>query len=122
MQSTAETPAGPLRLDVYPGAECRGELYADDGSSMAYRRRGFLRQAMRCEVGADGLTIAFGPREGTHRPWWRQVQVIVHDWSGDARVGRNGRTIDALADQSDRTLRFTIPDPAQATSVAVGRR
>ena len=40
VQSTSETPQGPLSLDVYPGDDCRGTIYADDGHSMAYAQTG----------------------------------------------------------------------------------
>ena len=34
VQSTAQKPRGPLQLDVYPGEDCRGDLYLDDGTSV----------------------------------------------------------------------------------------
>ena len=48
VQSTQQKPEGPLSLDMYPGDDCDGVLYADDGHSMAYAGRGFLRQRLRC--------------------------------------------------------------------------
>ena len=36
VQSTAQTPAGPLALEIYPGEYCHGTLYDDDGKTYAY--------------------------------------------------------------------------------------
>ena len=35
IQSTSELPKGPLMLRVYPGTNCQGSLYQDDGATMA---------------------------------------------------------------------------------------
>ena len=93
VQSTDETPLGPLALDIYPGDGCRGVLYADDGHSLAYTRDGFLRQTLRCSQSAEGLAIDFDKREGTFKPWWHQIEVTVHGWRGDASATLNGTPI-----------------------------
>lgn len=86
VQSSSETPAGPLTLDVYPGDDCRGVIYSDDGHSMAFGRQGFLRQTVRCAPSGDGLVVEFDARQGQFRPWWRQIEIRVHGWSGAPRV------------------------------------
>ena len=75
VESTMETPKGPLELDVYPGDDCRGELYFDDGVSVSGPH---LRQTVECAVSPKGVALRFGPREGNWRPWWRQIAVTVH--------------------------------------------
>lgn len=123
VQSTAETPAGPLRLEVYPGRECHGEIYLDDGQTMGYTRGDFLRQEIECEAGTDRLTLQFAAREGRFRPWWTRFEVVVHGWSGSARVqGRHELT--ASADPAAKTLTFSVDDsrrPQAITIVAVAR-
>src|ERR1700676_1287717 len=59
VQSTAETPRGPLTLDVYPGDDCRGVIYADDGHSLSFGHQGFLRQTVRCAQTDDGIVVEF---------------------------------------------------------------
>jgi alpha-glucosidase len=75
VQSTMERPQGPLSLDVYPGPDCRGELYFDDGISM---KGPSLRQTIQCTVTPRGVALRFGPRQGLWRPWWKQIAVAVH--------------------------------------------
>jgi alpha-glucosidase len=78
VQSTQEIPQGPLTLRVYPGPECHGSLYADDGHTFAYKSGEFLKMKFTCEMTlSGGLTLHVGAHEGTFRPWWSQLQVEV---------------------------------------------
>jgi len=121
VQSTTETPRGPLQLDVYPGQDCSGELYLDDGHSMDYQHGAFLRQKLRCTVTPDGVTLDFGQREGSFKPWWKQVAVAIHGWQGKGTVRAGDRTVASRADAKARTLRFTLDDQGAAASVAARR-
>jgi len=118
VQSTAETPQGPLRLDIYPGPDCRGTLYVDDGHSTAFATGGFFRQAVRCSSGRAGLRIDFAAPEGSFRPWWREIAVTVHGRSVGAPVSGGGRSINAHYDERAKTLAFTIESPRE-TSITV---
>jgi alpha-glucosidase len=122
VQHTREVPAGPLELAVYPGPDCTGTLYDDDGISLAYRRGDYLRQSLHCDLEHGELTLAFDPRQGTHRPWWRSIEVVVHGWSGSApRATLDGRAVDAQADAATRTLRLALPDlPGAARLIVSG--
>ncbi|MBB5718661.1 alpha-glucosidase [Stakelama sediminis] len=83
VQSTADTPSGPLTLNVYPGEDCHGTLYLDDGHSMAFKQGHYLRQQIRCRMTSTGsVELMFGKREGDYQPWWNQIRVVVH---GSAR-------------------------------------
>ncbi|MGB9991262.1 glycoside hydrolase family 31 protein [Massilia sp. SM-13] len=82
VQSTAIIPSGRLELHIYPGADCRGDIYADDGSSLAYKRGSFLRQRIRCEETPSGLRVQFDQREGSWTPWWNGLALHVHGWNG----------------------------------------
>lgn len=116
IQSTAQTPRSPLSLHVYPGENCDGLLYADDGISLGHQRGRYLRQALRCDATADGLTISFAQREGDYAPWWRRIEVVVHGWRGAARVEHDGKPVAVAIDASKQTLHFEIGDqPVPAT-------
>jgi alpha-glucosidase len=75
VQSTAQRPSGPLELDIYPGEDCRGELYFDNGVSV---NGASLRQELRCAVTPKGLALRFGARRGSYRPWWSEIAITVH--------------------------------------------
>ncbi len=77
VQSTSETPRGPLELLVYPGPDCHGVLYADDGNTLNYRRGEYLRQTMTCEVIAGNVTVKLSAPEGSFVPWWKELKVSV---------------------------------------------
>lgn len=121
VQSTAETPTGPLDLHVYPGAACEGLLYADDGHSLAYRRGVLLRQTVRCARTAAGLRITFDAREGSYKPWWQAIRVTVHGWTGGGAVALHDRAVASDTDAAAQTLAFTIPDQPDAATITVSR-
>jgi alpha-glucosidase len=95
VESTMTRPTGPLSLDVYPGDDCRGELYFDDGTSV---NGPSLRQTISCATTPKGIVLRFGPRAGQWRPWWNQIAVTVH---------------------GARAARRTIPDQPRAAEVAI---
>ncbi len=83
-QNTAETPAGPLTLRVYPltsgfddpAAECAGNVYSDDGHTLNFRKGEFARVHVTCSQGADGaINVHIANQEGTWKPWWRTYRV-----------------------------------------------
>jgi alpha-glucosidase len=75
VQSTMQVPQGPLSLDVYPGADCRGDIYFDDGVSITGPS---LRQSVSCTVTPTGVRLRFGLRQGSWRPWWKTIAMTVH--------------------------------------------
>lgn len=115
VQSTAETPKGPLELHVYPGEDCRGRIYLDDGVSLTGPS---LRQSIRCTTGKDGIMVHFDAREGSYRPWWKRIAVTIHGWSGPARVHGVAKVERNAAAHS---VRFTIPDQASAADFVLSR-
>jgi alpha-glucosidase len=84
VQSTDERPVGPLTLRVFPGPNCGGHLYQDDGTSFAYQHGGFLRMSFTCEVSADHrqISIYIGKHEGSYPAWWKQIAVDVNGLPG----------------------------------------
>jgi alpha-glucosidase len=108
-----------LQLDVYPGAECAGTLYEDDGHSLDYTRRAFLRQAVRCTMTPKGVSIDFDARVGQFKPWWSQIRVTVHGWLGITTVPQRGGLTDIVVDSAAQTLSFTIAAPKRANRIAL---
>ena len=93
VQNTSQTPQGPLSLDVYPGDDCRGTIYADDGHSLAYTQQDYRRQSVRCVESNAGVDLEFAAPEGRFQPWWHQVLVRVHHWRGGAQARLDGVSI-----------------------------
>ena len=117
VQSTAETPHGPLTLDVYPGPDCHGSIYLDDGHSMAFERGDFLRQTVRCSIDPTGdLAVQFGPREGRYKPWWTQIAVRVYGVHGAVTfTGPDGGRLGVSQSPGAPASTFVIDDNAVAT-------
>ncbi|MGB6689386.1 MAG: TIM-barrel domain-containing protein [Terracidiphilus sp.] len=82
VQSTDETPQGPLTLRVYPPTgtdkDCDGSLYLDDGNSYAYQKGDFLRVDFTCKQTAQGLNVSVAPHKGTFAPWWKVLSMEVY--------------------------------------------
>jgi alpha-glucosidase len=113
VQSTSETPKGPLELRVYPGANCNGSIYQDDGISFAYRRGEFLRQSFTCEVAEGEIRVKLGAREGSYAPWWKETEVVLHGQTANANVTLNGKPVSiVMYDAVNRVLRIRIPEQA----------
>jgi alpha-glucosidase len=121
VQSTAETPQGALTLDVYPGDDCRGVIYTDDGHSLAYAQQGFLRQIVRCAQTDDGIVVQFERREGQFQPWWHVIEVRIHDWHGAARADLDGKVLNDHIVPVLGTLAVRIDDQARPKRLSITR-
>lgn len=121
VQSTAETPDGPLRLHVYPGPDCAGCMYGDDGVSLAYQRGGFLRQRFACTVAAGGTRLRLMPHEGGWQPWWREIEVWLHGASRlPRRVEMDGHALDGVSfDESRGAVCFRVAATAAGGEVSI---
>ncbi len=75
VQNVSEKPQGRLELRVYPGPNCQGTIYADDGETFAYQRGVFQRTTITCA--ADGSRIEISAPEGSYQPWWSEFTVTV---------------------------------------------
>ncbi len=121
-QSTAETPQGPLTLRVYPGRDCNGSLYLDDGSTLNYQRGEFLRVQFTCETDSTSVKLHIGTREGSYKPWWTQYQVEVYGQEGAAPYKiAGGQSQTATADPQHHRVTFTIPDNGSAVDLEISK-
>ena len=119
VQSTLEIPAGPLYLDVYPGADCAGTIYLDDGHSMAFAQGHYLRQTVQCSIDGSQLVITFGPRDGDYRPWWKKIEVLVHGRSKEDRISSRTAPIQRRDDPTFDGLTFDISDVPNGAVIAI---
>jgi alpha-glucosidase len=117
--STADIPQGPLTLAVYPGPDCRGTLYLDDGASFGYARGDYLRQAFSCQQTGAELVVSIATRQGSYRPWWTQFNLEVHGIRSDAIAEFNGKRLATRFDKDTNSLVIELPDIAHAASVRI---
>jgi alpha-glucosidase len=78
VQSTSEVPKGPLELRVYPGPNCGGSLYLDDGTTFEYEKGSFLRLRFTCTEESGAVKVRVEPAEGSFVPWFGSVRVVVY--------------------------------------------
>jgi alpha-glucosidase len=112
VQHTGETPKGPLQLRVYPGDDCRGTLYQDDGHTFAYQKGELLRVNYSCQLSPAGVTITSTVDKNAYKPWWSGAELIVY---GNAAPPKEVRIGDAVLrewryDSQAHTITLTVPD------------
>jgi alpha-glucosidase len=85
VQSTGEKPDGPLQLRVYPGGDCHGSLYQDDGHTFAFQKGNFLRVSYSCKLEVSQITITSHIEQNRFKPWWDSVNVTVYGGQSSPR-------------------------------------
>jgi alpha-glucosidase len=121
-QSTRETPQGPLTLRVYPGQNCKGSLYLDDGISYDYKRGEFLREDFHCEVTGQGVQIHIGQRQGSYPAWWKNLSVEIYGTDAAPKIVRvNGKSESPAStfDASRHSVTLVVPDNGQSQDITV---
>jgi len=120
VQSTVERPEGLLTLRVFPGPDCKGEIYQDDGTSFAYKSGDFLRMNFTCEVSPshDRLTLHIGKHEGRYPAWWQQIAIEVNGLAKkSASVSVDGKA--ATFSTGEHSVAFTVRDDGNGVSVVI---
>jgi alpha-glucosidase len=120
VQSTMDLPQGPLELRVYPGANCQGTLFLDDGVSFDYQRGKYLRENFSCEVNAAGIKIRIAPHEGQFQPWWTQIQLTIAGVDHTPkRITVNGTPAQNLRPDDSGSLSLTAGDPPSGSEIEI---
>ena len=125
VQSTSERPEGPLTLRVYPGADCNGSLYQDDGTTFDYQKGGFLRLHFSCERTSNGWKVNISAREGQYKPWWNTIRITLFGWnSPDALTSLQGApsTTGGQVDREHHSVTIDIPDNEKGEIVEFNAR
>ncbi len=86
VESTSETPQGPLTLRIYAGENCAGSLYQDDGNTYAFEHGAYLRTTFTCQITKDGLLLNVSPHQGSYPAWWTQIRAEVYGWKANKGV------------------------------------
>jgi alpha-glucosidase len=111
VQSTEETPRGPLTLRVYAGDDCRGSLYTDDGESFAFERGDSLRMNFTCSVTSNGIEIAISRHEGSFIPWWNSLRLEIYGWTPSRGIiQQDGQDSAIPIERGKNYVAISIPD------------
>jgi len=121
VQNTGEIPKGPLELSVYPGPDCKGTLYEDDGHSLDYEKGSFLRVNYSCQVGANAIKIVSAVEKDGYKPWWNTSELTVF---GMDKAPREVRVGDSTIHQwrfdiLQHAVIFTVPEAKNNWTVEI---
>jgi len=110
VQNTQQVPRGPLTLTLWPGADCSGSLYLDDGESFAFQAGKSRRLSFSCESGKTSLVVQ-SSSSGDYAVWWKELRLVVHDLphAPEAVVDGAGRQLAFDYDTAKKTLVLTLP-------------
>jgi alpha-glucosidase len=125
IQNTDETPSGPLELRVYPGSDCKGSIYLDDGHTFRYQKGEYLRQAFSCQSDANSLRLTFHARQGSYPPWWKFIEVVVHDWPSahaEAKFSSSTYPLKTSFDAKQHALHVTLSDVSAEAELTIHGR
>jgi alpha-glucosidase len=118
VQSTEDRPVGPLELRVYPGNDCRGSIYLDDGHTFRYQQGDMMRVRFSCSVSDKGIRVTIGAREGRFKPWWSQIEVVVFGVPGPkAALTVAGKTAPFTYDQASQALHAFVSEKAEGETL-----
>jgi alpha-glucosidase len=121
IQATNVTPSGPLELRVYPGENCRGSLYQDDGHTYDYEKGEFLRVAYACRVSSNGVSVSSRIEKNGHTPWWNTTEVKVYGVASSPKEVRvEDQTVTGWHyDDDEHAVSFTVPNAVRDWSAQV---
>jgi alpha-glucosidase len=112
VQNTGETPHGPLELRVYPGLDCQGSLYEDDGHSLNYERGEFLRVNYSCQLGQEAVKVSSSIEKNGYKPWWNYAEVSVYGMDKAPQAVRVGDSTihEWRFDSMQHAVIFLVPE------------
>ncbi len=115
VQNASQLASGALALTVWPGAECSGSLYWDDGQSFAFRAGKSRRLQFACEVADSSISVQ-SSSVGDYPGWWQTVRVVIHavPRPPQAVLDENGAKVPYDYDAAKRTLVVSVPRASSA--------
>jgi alpha-glucosidase len=120
VQSTSETPQGPLTLRVYFGDACSGELYQDDGKTYAFQHGVYLRMKFSCQRTAEGMRLNISSHDGSYPAWWKEVHVEIYGFSPTrSEIYVNAKKISAPIDRHPQSIGFVIADNGAGAEIQI---
>lgn len=121
VQSTAFTPQGNLELRVYPGPNCSGHLYMDDGHTFDYTHGAKMDVSMTCAADATTMSLTLDGARGSYKPWFSAMDVVFYGVTS-AAVGAwlDGKALAAPKyDATRHSVTVTVPYARRAGKVSL---
>jgi alpha-glucosidase len=118
VQSTNETPQGPLTLRFYVGDNCAGELYQDDGKTYAFQHGAYLRMKFSCQRTPEGLRLSIGSHEGAYPAWWKEIHFEIYGFAPNQdEIVADSKKIPAIMHRERFKIGFLIADDGKGLDV-----
>jgi alpha-glucosidase len=123
VQFVGEQPEGPLDLRVYPGKNCAGDLYLDDGNTLEYQKGDFLRMHFSCDATPNGVVVKVSAPEGPFKPWFSKMRVLIEGATSEVgSVSLDGKAIGGWRKEHGTILTPAFDWNSTAHSIAVAYR
>lgn len=118
LQHTGEGQGGSLTLHVFPGEECRGEVYTDDGVTYGYQSGNYRRLSLSCAADERGFSLNVSS-EGEFVPWWKDITVALHGTKSRVAAVETdqGVSLTSTYDARSRTSSFSLPNRGESFSL-----
>ena len=101
-----------------PAFEEKIALYLDDGHTFRYQHGDYLRQTFTCQADANSVRVDFSARQGSYRPWWKAVEVVIYDWPSaraEAKLSGGASGLKTSYDAKKHAVHVMLPDvPGEA--------
>ena len=101
-----------MELDLYPGPECSGSIYLDDGHTFAYQKNQFLRIQFTCQASASSVSVAGKVETAGYQPWWSSAEVTIFGAASAPKEARIGDQVirDVRYDGESHSVTVAVPD------------
>jgi alpha-glucosidase len=118
VQSTAFTPQGPLELRVYPGPNCSGALYMDDGHTFDYKKDSQLRISMTCTADSSSASLNIDQSRGQYKPWFSELRIVFYGAPSAPKSVLSGKNeLKGVYDGEQHTVSVTVPYTGAAEKI-----
>jgi alpha-glucosidase len=109
-----------LQISVYPGPDCRGSLYQDDGKTLAYQHGEAMLMQFGCESRPDSLLLKLSTPQAQYKPWWSEMKFLFYGFASKPReLIVDGKSIsDWEYDSGKGVVSVTLP-VARAANITV---
>jgi len=120
IQNVDEVPNGPLELRVFPGPDCGGDLYADDGNTLNYQSGESVRLHLSCSSTARSIEVNTSAPQGPFQPWFKRLQITVYGITQKpTSVEVDGRAVSNWKQETGVLVVADVPWAASAHTVKI---